>query len=243
MHTPNAVVRWGMALLTALALAAFPVFFVTTSVRIAVNSLSLYTYGFRRYGVSEATGIPAADLERVARAFIAYFNGPEEWLVVRAPVLGVERSLFNQRETLHMRDVKGLVRGVYYAQEVAGGVIGVWLMVGLLGRGGAYIGWVLLTGGALSLGLLVVAGLALAVAFPWLFTLFHILSFRNPFWQLDPSRDMLIRLFPEGFWFLATMLVAGGSLAQAGIGALVGWMLLVRSRKRRAKPSRADGGW
>lgn len=235
-HQP---LRWGMTILTAFALAAFPVFCVTTSVRVAVNSLPLYTYGFRRYSVAEATGIAPEDLEQVARAFIAYFNGPERWLAVRAPVFGVERSLFNQRETLHMQDVKGLVRGVYHAQEVAGGVIGIWLIASLLLQGRAYTGRVFLAGGALSIGLLVVAGLALAVAFPWLFTLFHILSFRNPLWQLDPSRDLLVQLFPEGFWFMATMLVAVGSLAQAGITALVGWGLLAASR--RGKASRADG--
>lgn len=223
---------WGIGLLTALALAALPVFCVTTSVRLAVNALPLYTYGFRHYGVAETTGIAPQELERVARAFIAYFNGPQEWLVVRAPVLGVERSLFTQQEMLHMRDVKGLVKGVYRAQEVAGGVIALWLMAGLLARGRAFVGRMLVVGGGLSIGLLIVAGLALAIAFPWLFTLFHILSFRNPFWQLDPSRDLLIQLFPEGFWFTATMLVAGASLAQGAVALVGGWAILAWGRRR-----------
>ncbi|GBD10894.1 hypothetical protein HRbin23_00544 [bacterium HR23] len=236
-HRPR-VLGGLMRLLTALAVLAVPVFCVTTSVRVAVNSLPLYTYGFHRYKVAETTGIAPQELEGVARAFIAYFNGPEEWLTVRARVFGAERSLFNQREVLHMRDVKGLVRGVYRAQEVAGGVLALWLAVGLWAQGRAFVGRVLLLAGGLSIGLLVVAAVALAVAFPWLFTLFHLLSFRNPFWQLDPSRDLLIRLFPEGFWFMATMLVAGASLAQAGIAMLVGWGLLVWGRR----PTGAGGG-
>ncbi|MCS7206810.1 MAG: TIGR01906 family membrane protein [Dehalococcoidia bacterium] len=218
-------------LFTVLTLALLPIFCVTTSVRLAINALPLYTYGFQRFGVSEVTGIAPADLERVARAFIAYFNGPQEWLEVRVPVRGVERSLFNQREVIHMRDVRVLVRGVYRVQEVSGGVIALGVLLGFLKRGRVFVGRVLLVGGWLALGVLVVAGVALAVAFPWLFTLFHIIAFRNPYWQLDPSRDMLIQLFPEGFWYLATMVVAGASLAQATLVMALGWVLRRRTKR------------
>jgi integral membrane protein (TIGR01906 family) len=217
--------RGTSALLTVVVVLALPVFFVTTSVRAAVNSLTLYTFGFQRYGVAEATGIAPKDLEGVARAFIAYFNGPEEWLQIHAPVFGIDRPLLNWREQYHMRDVRGLVRGVYRAQEVSGGVLGVGLVGAFVLRGPRFVGRALLLGGVLSLGLLGVSGGALAVAFSPLFTLFHLLAFRNPFWQLDPSHDMLIQLFPEGFWFLATLLVAAASAVQAGGAALGGWAL------------------
>ena len=41
--------------------------------------------------------------------------------------------------------------------------------------------------------------------FEHMFLLFHTVSFSNPFWMLDPSRDYLIMLFPGKFFFDAAL--------------------------------------
>lgn len=213
----------GLALLVALAV---PVFLATSSVRWAFNDLRLYLYGFNKYRISEATGIPPEDLRRVARSIRDYFNNREAWLLVTARVEGEERLLFNRRELIHMRDVKALVRGVYRVQEGSLAFLvavlgGAWLV----GRRRALrraLGWVM-WGGWTAVGLVVLVGAGVVVAFPWLFYLFHVLSFRNPYWMLDPRRDYLIRLFPEGFWFDATLFVALAILVGGLLLALAGW--------------------
>ena len=62
-------------------------------------------------------------------------------------------------------------------------------------------------------------GAAAAIAFPWLFWIFHLVSFSNDLWLLDPRTDYLLIMFPLGFWFDATMRVA--ATAAAGAGALI----------------------
>ena len=69
---------------------------------------------------------------------------------------------------------------------------------------------------------ILLSGIVLAIAFRPLFYLFHELSFRNDYWQLDPRSDYLVMLFPEGFWIDATLILVAVVFLQAiGILAVV----------------------
>ena len=65
------------------------------------------------------------------------------------------------------------------------------------------------------------------IAFDQVFLAFHRVSFANDFWKLDPSRDYLVMMFPEGFWFDCTLsvivLIIGGAvlLSVVGLGYLL----------------------
>ena len=67
-------------------------------------------------------------------------------------------------------------------------------------------------------------GLGALLGFDRLFRQFHVLSFANDFWMLDPSRDYLIMLFPGGFWFDVTLFVtlctALGAVVLGGVGVV-----------------------
>ena len=119
-----------------LFIAAVPVFLIATSVRWVINAPILYSYGFDRYDIPSRTGIERPELISAGRQIRDYFGNGEEYLVVSAVRYGVEvPSLYNSREVLHMKDVKGLVRGVYRAQEVTGVYLLAFAAVGLwLGR-------------------------------------------------------------------------------------------------------------
>tara|TARA_B100000686_G_scaffold162100_1_gene169679 strand:- start:975 stop:1217 length:243 start_codon:yes stop_codon:yes gene_type:complete len=54
----------------------------------------------------------------------------------------------------------------------------------------------------------VLVGILMVVGFQRIFILFHLVSFDNDLWILDPRRDFLIMMFPTGFFFDATMLIA-----------------------------------
>jgi integral membrane protein (TIGR01906 family) len=101
-------------------------------------------------------------------------------------------------------------------------------------------------GGAFTLGLGALVGLgSLAGGFDRLFLLFHEISFTNDFWQLNPSRDALIAMFPQGFFFDATILIVGAIIVQAGLLVVVPIALnrlrrpkqLTRAERRAAKAS------
>ena len=236
---------WPAALrvMAVLFVIAVLLLLVNGSITWAINDSGLYNRGFEKYSISLYTGITDADLRQAGADIRHYFNSGDEPLAVRTRIFGEERDIFNQREVVHMRDVKGLIRGVYL---FAGGALAYILAVaigGFAGFGRAFTGQLarfLLWGGLLTLGLLVLFGLFAVVGFDSLFLMFHQLSFSNNFWQLDPSRDYLIIMFPQGFWFDATMRVAATSVISAiTLSGVSGGYLLYR---RWAVSKSSDGG-
>ena len=61
----------------------------------------------------------------------------------------------------------------------------------------------LMAGAAFALLLLLSLLIATILDFPSLFLSFHLVSFTNLGWILDPRTDYMIRLFPYGFWYNA----------------------------------------
>lgn len=235
-------VRGAELLASSLFVIAIPLFLVTSNVRWAVNDLRLYRYGFEKYGVAEVMGIEEGELMRAARQIKDYFNTAQEPLVVRVWVEGEERRLFNEREVQHMRDVKRLVWGVYGVQGGTGLYLLVYAALGLLLHHGPFLrllAWVVLWGCAITLAFVALVGLASLISFDALFLLFHRVSFANTLWMLDPTRDHLIMMFPEGFWFDATLFVALTTAVEALLlGAAAGVFLL--SGRRSVRRGRAD---
>jgi len=226
---------WQVALkvMVALFVVAVPVFLVSSSVTGAINDSGIYNSGFKKYTISLYTGIVDADLHQAGADIRHYFNSGDEPLRVRTHVFGDERDIFNQRETTHMRDVKELIRGVYLFAGASMTYILAVAIGGFAGFGRSFAGELarfLLWGGLLTLGLLVVFGVLAVVGFDSLFLLFHQLSFSNDFWQLDPSKDYLIIMFPLGFWLDATIRVVATSVISAiCLSGVSGGYLLYRS--------------
>ena len=206
---------------TVVFVALAPLLLITSSVRFVINLPALYSYGFDRYGIAEYTRIERPDLIAAGAQIRDYFNNDERDLIIRTYVGGVfVESLYNEREIHHMRDVKALVRGVYLVQMLALLYIAAYIAVGFwLWRGDFWqtLGRDVSRGGKLTLGLVVAVGLLALVAFNQVFLLFHLISFSNDFWMLDPRRDYLIAMFPQGFFFDATMLIAFCTIAAAAV--------------------------
>ena len=234
---------WLRTLSTALFVVAVPVFLIAGSVRVVINAPALYSYGFDRYDIPAYTGIERDDLLEVAARIRAYFNDDSEYLIVPTTVRGVDvPSLYNEREILHMRDVKGLVRGVYAVHEATGLYLLAFGAFGLalyrrpfLARLARYAGY----GGGLTLGIVLLAGIGSLAGFDRLFLAFHLVSFANDLWQLDPRRDYLIAMFPQAFFFDATMLIAVAASVQATLLVAVS-VALPRTRWLHAPSAEAD---
>ena len=195
------------------------VFLVAFNVRWVINFPPLYSYGFDRYDIPAYTGIERQELISASRQIRDYFANDEEFLELSVVLHGVRvMNLYNEREVLHMRDVKSLVRGVYRASELTALLLAAFVVVG-------YVSWrrefwsgfgrLLVWSGGVTLGLIALVGVGALIGFDRLFLAFHLISFSNDLWQLDPRRDYLIAMFPQGFFFDATMLIAISIIVQA----------------------------
>ncbi|MCC7105778.1 MAG: DUF1461 domain-containing protein [Chloroflexi bacterium] len=61
--------------------------------------------------------------------------------------------------------------------------------------------------------------------FTSLFIQFHQVMFRNDLWMLDPARDALLLLFPEGFWLGVTLRIAAMTGIECLMAGVLGIML------------------
>ena len=228
-------------LLAFLFAAAMPVLLITSNVRVAFNSVAVYEFGFERHDVSRRTGLSEEQLSDAAAQIRNYFSSDEEWLDLRVKVGQESVALFNQREILHMRDVKELVDLTYRVQEGAFLFMFLFVTLGFLLRGSGFAGHLrklIIQGSVTTAALVAAIGLVSLVAFGPLFRLFHQLSFANDLWRLDPATDFLVRLFPFNFWLETTVLLALASILEAG--AIVGLVTVIKGwRERRRRIARS----
>jgi len=177
-----------------------------------------------RFGVSQVTGIEEPQLRLISKGLIHYFNSNEEYINLEVVKQGQTITVFNETEILHLRDVKKLIWTDYKIWFGSLLYILIYAVIVLMWRkkgGWREIAGVFFSGSLLTILLMVFMGVAVLIGFDTIFWDFHVISFNNDFWLLDPSRDYLIMLFPEGFWYDSFLLVAGMTGAMAIIAAVV----------------------
>jgi len=184
------------------------VLLLTSTICWEVNELRLYEYGFDKYEISQDTGIDRIQLRRAAQHLIDYFNLRADTVQITVVKGDKEFNLFNERELIHLEDVRSLIQLDYWVQR---GAFILMVICALALFFGLRVGWRILVrglswGSFITIGLMIVLALWAFFGFERLFILFHLVSFSNEYWMLDPAKDYLIRLFPEGFFYDAALL-------------------------------------
>ncbi len=229
-----------MKLVTILAgvlfVAAWPVLLVSSTVTWVANDPDFYLDGFKKYDIAAKTGIAEADLYRVPQEFVDYYNSDREYLDITVTQRGQRVALFNQREIEHMKDVKGLIRLGNLLQWWTLLYVAVVASIGLFWWRGARRRTVyrfILWGSLATLGVIFAIGAMAVINFDAFFLLFHLVSFTNTLWILDPAKDNLIQMFPEGVFSDGSAYIGGLVVLEAAIGC--GFMLALLKVKRRPK--------
>ena len=229
---PVDVRGWSVFFFAAVFAIALPVFLLLANVEYVTKSEWLYSYNWWRNNIPERTLLPVSELNSGADQIKDYFTNDEELLDLRVDRDGEEISLYSEREVLHMVDVKSLMQSVFTAVRVSGAIALLIAIAGLIYFGRRF--WeVMLTAlrwSALGSGIVLGAfAIAVMINFDFVFTQFHFLSFANDLWLLNPFTDFLIIMFPEQFFFEATMFIA--VLAVAQFAVLMYAVRLIRKRR------------
>ena len=209
-----------------------PGLLITSNVVWAFNEERLYVYSINRFNVSDRIGVPEKELNRISREVIAYWRSDQDQLDIT--LFG--RPAYSVREITHMQDVKHLVGLIYKMQWLLGLALGVSVVLSiLLEKTNRLVscGNALIKGGLATGGLVLAVSLIGIIAFPWLFTLFHRISFSNDFWLLDPRKHLLVQMFPQRFWFEATLFLGLASALEGVALAGSGWALSRAGSLRR----------
>ena len=226
-HNDRLASSFGFRIAVIVLLAiSLPLFFISLNVRVLTNSQTFYEWGFDANNVERRTGLDDAALTSAASQLIDYFGNDEEFLDLHVDFEGREIELFNEREITHMADVKDVMNVMFNAVWVTGAIVVIVVAGGffLLGRGflpmlRSGIMWSTIAG----LTVAALFGIATLIDFNTTFRLFHEVVFRNDFWKLSPSQSLLLRLFPQGFWFAATLILVVLTAVQLGVVYGAAW--------------------
>lgn len=217
-----------------LFILCLPFLLLTASISLAANSFSLYKYGFEKYDVGQTTGLAEIELDRAAIGLINYFNSSEEYISLSVAKDGQPFVLFNEREVIHLRDVKGLIRLNNLILLVTLVCVLGYATTSLWQKDHNQLARGLVGGGSLTVALMLLLGLGALLSFDQLFRQFHLLSFTNELWRLDPATDYLIMLFPRGFWYDAMLFCV---LATTVVAVILGGVGAIYLRLSRSKPA------
>ena len=218
-----------LGLLTSLAFVllvlCIPVLIVSTTVRVYSHSADLYRAGFDKYHINQRTGISNLQLGEVARQMVDYFSGKSQTPQLTVTKKGGPSPLYNGKELVHLEDVRSIVQ-IFTNLQVASILLFVGLAVYIFFKSGLrrmlsgiQIGSVIT---AVLTGILIVWAL---IDFDGLFLLFHYISFSNDLWILDPSKDYLIMMFPEGFFNDAAILIVSTIIGEAAVIWLAAFLI------------------
>ena len=144
------ILDWVRGLVSLAFVLLVPMLIIGTSLRGLVTDRDLMLRGFRDNQVATTTGLDDPQLQRIADAFVAYFQGPPGQIQMQVTAFGQSRPLFNAKEVTHMEDVQRLIQFFLQMQLVAVAVVVLRVVVAVaFDRASAPIGRELLWSAAL----------------------------------------------------------------------------------------------
>lgn len=194
-------IRYGIAIAGSIL---FIVALFFTSFQIVLYGIpGFYEREYSKYNVLDDVKMEMEDVLHVTDEMMNYLIDKRSDLVIETKVDGQAREFFNQREKLHMEDVKRLFLQGLLLRNIAViltivAIIGLVLLKtnlkSVLPR--AFITAIIVVG-ILS----VISAIYVSNNFSEVFVQFHLIFFNNDLWILNPETDLMINILPEGFFF------------------------------------------
>lgn len=204
-------------ILSGLVALLTPALLMLTALRLLLTPVFVQAEYRMPYFPEDTYGFSQADRLELAPLALDYLLNDEGIDFLGELTFEDGTPLYNERELVHMVDVKDLVQVML---KVWWGLLAVFVGLGVWAR---RAGWwdsfrlMLSGGGKLTMVLIVAMVIYLAINFYQLFTYFHKIFFQGDSWLFKFS-DTLIRLFPLQFWQDA--FIAAGALTFLGAAAL-----------------------
>ena len=171
-----------------------------TSLRIVMNDSQLHDKEFKRLGVAAAMGMSDEDILASMMRLVDYMEGRVDSVEIEVEVFGRRVMMFNERETLHMIDVRAL----YMAWRTASYIMAAAMFAVVAFARRREAAFDIAYGFVLASCLFVIVAAVLSawalIDFSSFWTSFHLLFFDNDLWLLDPLTSRMINMFPAEFF-------------------------------------------
>jgi len=102
-----------------LLILCLPILIITTNIALGVTSMGIYDYGLNKYPITQVTGIDYDELRKVYRHLTDFYNLKVDSPQVTVSKGGEKIDIFNERELIHLEDIKDLIQLDYTVQRTA----------------------------------------------------------------------------------------------------------------------------
>ena len=225
----------------AFAAAFFASLLIIVSLLFSLLQLVVHNDGwlagrYEAYGTAQEIGIPTEDITAAFMQLIYYMDGDVDTIQLTVHEFGAEVPMYNQREIMHMEDVRTLYQAWRTLRDwgVSAAVLLIFLCILLsekrewprtLAKGFLWA--------SAFLGLVIAAfGVWVAVDFNGFWLNFHYLFFDNDLWLLSYATDRMIRICPQQLFY--DIVVRFGILFIIAFGALLACAVLCLKKKKPA---------
>jgi integral membrane protein (TIGR01906 family) len=209
-----------------------PILLILTSVRLLIVTANTWIpLEYRTPGFpDDPYGFTLEDRLKWSKVDVAYLLNDAEIDYFDQFQLDTGEPMHNERELIHMEDVKILVQNTWFAFRL--GLILLLFLLIVLGwdQGFSAIWEVIRTGAKWGLVLLLLLVIGIGISFGVLFVGFHQIFFESGTWVFKYS-DTFIRLYPERFWRDVFILLAGITAIQSGLVYWLAGLFIRRSTK------------
>ena len=182
-----------------------------TLVDVCCFDRSFYVKEYKKNSTAEVIGISDEQLMMVTEHLLGYLEDTEEVLKIDAEIGGVVRNVFDERDTMHMVDVKVLYQNAMLVRNVTLILALVIFGYNLLHMKKDVVASLAVSFyKALGAFMMICAAVLIgaAVDFDAMWRFFHTIFFSNDLWLLDPNVSVLINMVPLQFFFdLVTKIV------------------------------------
>ncbi|RDY29105.1 TIGR01906 family membrane protein [Lachnotalea glycerini] len=205
------------------SIACIIILFLTSFKFVLYSDIGFYEKEYTKYGVLEEVKMDMQDVLYVTQEMMNYLIDKRDNLVVETVVDGQQREFFNEREKLHMQDVKNLFMAGLMIRRIAFATLILSILILIFRKADLKR----IISRAFQIATLIVGAITGVAAFYIsrnfieVFLKFHYLFFDNDYWILNPKTDLMINILPEGFFY--------DTIKSIGImfGCLLGILLLI----------------
>jgi integral membrane protein (TIGR01906 family) len=226
---------WGIGIIGSITFIL--VLFLTSFKFVLYSDIHFYEKEYAKYNVLDDVKMEMKDVLYVTREMMDYLIDKRDDLVVNTIVDGKEREFFNDREKIHMNDVKNLFLAGLMVRRVAFIITAVCLLLLIYLK--ADLKRILPRAFLLAVAVIgIMAGAAafyISQNFSEVFIQFHLLFFNNDYWILDPTTDLMINILPENFFFDVVKAVGTTFGIVLGMLFLLSVVIIILQRYRRIK--------
>lgn len=213
-------------ILTFLMVISISLMFLVISIEQNAYNKSFYMKKYEENHIEIITGKNTKELASITDGLILYLKGGGNDLL---------RPHFNDKEILHMEDVKSLFNLGRMIKYIALVVTIFCIHFLLKNKKKIIIAKSLFYGLFINHILLIIIGVLAYIDFNKYFTYFHLIFFTNDLWILDPKTDLMIQMLPENLFSGMALNVMLSFLIYLTIVQIVSYLYLRKDKKNVKK--------